>query len=156
VGPQRLQRLGHRSNWPMLQEPAAPNWPTIPGVARVFGGTVYAPYQANVIIFVGLFTDPLPEGRPRSCALVTEPGAYQMPIPSDGTYYLFGAAIHAVSRTTAQPEPAPLWVAAAETHIQIRNGIVSGSCDLVLRPPHSTDPPIVVSLVALLADRVTV
>jgi AraC-like DNA-binding protein len=159
VGPQRLRRLGSDVPWPALclASGSGPT-PTEPRTGSVFTGKVSTPDVARVFIFVGLFADPLPEGKPRSCALLTEPGEYQMAVPADGTYYLFGAALDAARwpASSLLPEGAPVWVGAAGRPVHVRNGVVSGARDLLLRPPQPTDPPIVVSLSALLAEQLTI
>lgn len=120
-------------------------------------GHVHAPEPTGSLIFVGLFSSPLPQGRPHACTLLIEPGEFRFAAPADGTYYLFGAAVRwPVDRSPARShEFMPHWIGACPRPVHVSDGRARGSTDLLLRPRLPTDPPIVVSLSSLLAEHLT-
>lgn len=46
------------------------------------------------LIFVGMFADPLPQGQPYACTILTAPGEFHLSDVPDGQYYLFAAGMH--------------------------------------------------------------
>jgi len=155
VSPNRLRRLtatlagsSARLDPVELMPPDRRHGPTI-------SGHVQTPDNAAALICLGLFAAPLPQGRPRTCALLTGPGEYQLVAPADGTYHLFAAALRWPdgARGAGAADTAPLWVGASPGPLHVRGRQVSGCTDVALRPRQRTDPPIVVSLPSLLAER---
>ena len=117
---------------------------SMPGIS----GKVTAPEWFKGMIFVGLFTTPIPQGPPVSGTVIAQAGDYRIPRVADGVYYLLAAGLawskdfreHFLYETTlrgGQP-------------ILVRNGSVEGSSDLALRPPEPFDPPILMALPILL------
>jgi AraC-like DNA-binding protein len=115
-------------------------------------GAITAPGPFTGLIFVGLFSKPLPQNRPVACATLAAPGHYQIaPVP-DGCYYLFSAALPREQRalTYLLPETG-LLVGRAEQPVLVRGGRASMPVNLALRPLHVADPPILAIPPSLLA-----
>ncbi len=109
-------------------------------------GTIHLPPSFEGLIFAGLFPDPLPQGKPTVCTLLSSSGRYDIPLPPDGRYYLFGAAMEqSQDFFTILTEGARLHSGLGMPPIIIRNGRVHGSTDLSLASVSWADPPIVVA-----------
>ena len=114
----------------------------------IISGNVTAPEWFNGMIFVGLFTTPIPQGPPLSGTVIAQPGIYRIPRVPDGVYYLLAAGLawskdfreHFLYETTLRGG-APMLIC---------DGVVEGSTDLSLRPPEPFDPPILMALPLLL------
>lgn len=135
----------------------APDVADAPAESRSgLAGTVRAPDGFVGAIFVGVFTTPLPSGRPAACALLNEGGTFCVgPLP-DGAYHVFAAGIPAVPGTP--PAQALLQddaLRAAAGAVEVRGGEALPPLELVLRPRDPVDPPILVSLPVLLAERLS-
>lgn len=125
-----------------------------PSAREGVSGEVEAPEGFEGVIFVGLFATPMPSGRPSACALLHGPGPFRTgPLP-DGVYHLFAAGV---------PLPAGAaegdglleagMLRAAPGPVEVRGGEGEAGVRIVLRPPASTDPPILVALPVLLSER---
>jgi AraC family transcriptional regulator len=88
-------------------------------------------------IFVGLFSGPVPEGRPVRHAVLTGAGPYVLPTVPPGTWHL---AAHC---TTAGQR----WVGFAGA-IGVRADLTACLADVDLRPIRLTDPPLLLALPA--------
>ncbi len=121
-------------------------------------GRVTVPGEFSGLVFVGLFTGPIPQGRPVGCALLNEPGTYQILSVPDGTYHLFAAAFPWSDDPLAYllPTPDSAYVGAAPDAIRIDVNSRVRNADLALRPMQRTDPPILVALPFLLAEQLSV
>ncbi|HEY9608726.1 AraC family transcriptional regulator, partial [Allocoleopsis sp.] len=114
-----------------------------------FTGCVKVSKFFSGVIFVGLFSKPIPQNQPTSCTLLTTPGTYWMtPVP-DGCYYIFAAALnlsedplsYLLTDTALQGTTGPLIV---------RDGKADGYTEVTLRPKQLTDPPLLIALPFLL------
>ncbi|HEX6036594.1 AraC family transcriptional regulator [Longimicrobium sp.] len=128
-----------------------------PAAARGgLAGVVRAPDGFAGAIFVGVFTTPLPSGRPRACALLREGGPFHVgPLP-DGEYHVFAAGMAAApgappARVLLQDDA----LRAAAGPVEVRGGEAPRPVELALRPRDPVDPPILVSLPVLLAERLS-
>lgn len=123
---------------------------TAAAAAATVSGRVTAPEWFAGMIFVGLYTTPIPQGAPIFGTAIQQPGPYHVPSVADGVYYILAAGLarsndlreYFLYETTLRGGGQP---------ILIRNGIVEGSTDLSLRPPEAFDPPILMTLPLLLA-----
>jgi AraC family transcriptional regulator len=107
------------------------------------------------LIFIGLFSDPIPQGRPAGCTLLTAPGAYCIPSVPDGSYYLFAAAINwSQDLFTSLIVEADLLGGLTNAPIVVQNGLGCKRVPVILRPPVWADPPIVVAIPMLLTEQV--
>jgi AraC-like DNA-binding protein len=116
-------------------------------------GHVTAPAGFGGIIFIGLFHGPIPEGRPVECTVVTGPGAFSMPEVTDGKYHIFAMAFewlddpmsYLTNEDALRGPVRPLL-------IEVKNGTGPSGIHLDLRPAELTDPPILVTIPALVAE----
>ena len=117
-------------------------------------GSINAPETFSGLIFVGLFESPIPKTQPVACDLRTVAGQYRIgPVP-DGQYYVMAVGFDKADD--------PLTTLLAEKTlrgkigpIEVRNGAANAATDVTLREGRLTDPPIVVALPLLLAQRKT-
>jgi AraC family transcriptional regulator len=113
-----------------------------PGPRPVVSGDISPGADVAPPIFVGLFADRIPRGRPVGCAVLDRPGPYVLADVPAGTWYLLACA--------EGIEPAaPLDVAAmligSAGPIRVRGGGVRPA-DVRLRPMGAFDPPVVPAL----------
>jgi AraC-like DNA-binding protein len=92
------------------------------------------------LIFVGLFTQPYPQGRPVACTAISGSGTYRLRSDAEGTYYAAAAVFHGDG---ADEEPE--LVAVTRRPVRLVPGRGSRR-DLRLRPVRRTDPPILLAL----------
>jgi AraC family transcriptional regulator len=119
---------------------------------RGVSGTITAPGPFTGLIFVGLFPRPIPQGRPTACVTLAAPGRYHISLVPDGQHYLFCAALPRSQSALAYLVPeSGLLVGAAEQPVLVRGGWASAPADLILRPLHAADPPLLVIPPSLLA-----
>jgi AraC family transcriptional regulator len=95
---------------------------------------------------IGLFADSIPQGRPVACCFATSPGAFRMTDVPDGRYCVFALGI----RTGMSLCDTQTMLRAGGDIILVKSGKVFGTAILKLRPPESTDPPILLTLPVLL------
>jgi AraC family transcriptional regulator len=154
--PARLRRLGRAFRCEVLA--ALPERlraaSAEPGPFAV-AGCITADEAAGGLIFLGLFQHPIPQERPLACALLTSPGPYRLQAPAPGRYFVFAARF---SRTS---DPAAYLLAghaacqvAASGPVMVRAfSKKSATADLHLVPPSLFDPPLLVALPLLAAER---
>lgn len=117
-------------------------------------GTVTAPERFAGLIFVGLFASAIPQTQPVACDLRRVAGEYRIgPVP-DGEYHVMAVAFDKTE------DPLTTLLAAKMLRgktgpVVMENGVASGRTDVTLRESRLTDPPIVVALPLLLAQRQT-
>jgi AraC-like DNA-binding protein len=109
-------------------------------------GTIATACQG--LVFVGLFSTPLPCGRPLSYALRRGAGVYHLDPAPDGFYYLF---VSALLRADEDPLPmlydqSRLYVAANRLPVRVARGRIYGGANLLLRRAELTDPPLLTVL----------
>lgn len=111
------------------------------------GGIVTAPAEFAGLIFLGLFTRPIPQERPIACATIASPGRFRLTptagLIADGRYYLFAAALPWSPHPLTYLAPdAGLLVGAGERAIVMRAGAPLAPIHIALRSRQLTDPPI--------------
>lgn len=149
VPPARFRALLDQE--PPELRPAAP--PTF-GAASVTGSLSGRDGFAG-LAFVGLFPSFLPSGRPVTGTLAPVPGTYRLPPCPPGRYRVMAAGITEGVRPRDLLISAPGAVAAGPGPVDV--GLEHPArCDLVLRAPVPTDPPVVVSLAVLASARLRV
>jgi AraC family transcriptional regulator len=139
---EKVLSMAHRMPLP-LAEPATAG----PGIA----GRVGTMPSHHSIVLIGLFAEALAQGSPLACTIALAPGGYNLPLLPDGRYELLAVSL---------PAPDDLCenllydeVSRARMPVTIEHGQVIGPTDLLLHPPRSIDPPILVALPWLLAQR---
>lgn len=109
-------------------------------------GSIRIPVPFNGLIFTGLFSGPLPQGRPAGCSVLTSAGHYCIPPVPDGQYYLFSAAIDQSQKFLSTLAHGPNLHGGREiAPITVCNGRASEEREIELAPPSWADPPIVVA-----------
>lgn len=105
-------------------------------------------------LFVGLFSNPIPQQRPLACTLLTQPGPFRLVAPGPGRYFVFAACFAWTSN------PVDFLLAsravrrvASSGRVTVRAGGPDGSVDLELRPLGILDPPLLVALPLLVVER---
>src|SRR5713226_8944232 len=110
-------------------------------------GRISAPATLRGTISVGLFSSPIPQGRPVRCTTLSSPGLYLLHDVPDGVYHLRAAAFPVAADLHAFLLPGEqLLVGHNASALVIGHGQVSGDPDLVLHPPQLTDLPLVMGL----------
>lgn len=122
---------------------------------RAIEGSIDMPEPFDGLIFIGLFTNPIPQSAPISCTVLAEPGRYSLPEPSDGKYYLFATAMQRPESFLTMLETTSSLRCTRQQAISVQSGKASQSIDLTLRPMSLTDAPILIALPWLLFERMT-
>lgn len=131
-----------------LDEPITRNaWPTSGSIARIEGDIVAPGLDAR--IYVGLFPDHRPGGRPVVGQMLPEPGPFSLPNVPVGTWHLMAAALPRESDPVAQLLPNGIHVGGGGM-VEIRQGDEQVRRLVVMRPILPTDPPVMTALPALL------
>jgi AraC-like DNA-binding protein len=122
---------------------------------EVTGTVVCADPEPGRLVFVGLFRHPYPQGLPAACTALTSDGAYRLKTAADEPVHAAAAAFprreDLCSYLLADCES--LLVASSAAVVPLARGATARR-DLVLRPPRTTDPPILLALPLLLALRI--
>ena len=148
LSPRLLRQRAHTFEPP----PAAPAglFSTTPsGIAwnNALLGRISAPATFRGTIYVGLFPNPIPQGRPVRCTTLSSSGWYLLHDVPDGVSHLRAAAFPVAADLHSALLPGEkLLVGNNASALVIRHGQVSGDPDLVLHPPRLTDPPLVMGL----------
>lgn len=145
----RLLRQRASAFEPPSQEPAAhrPTPSSHPLGQHTLLGRIIAPANFQGTIYVGLFSSPIPQGRPVRCTTLCSSDVYLLHNVDDGVYYLRAAAFPVATDLHSSLLPGEkLLLGNNRTPLIIRQGQVAGSPDLVLHAPRLTDPPLVMGL----------
>jgi AraC family transcriptional regulator len=99
-------------------------------------------------IFIGLFPDRIPEGRPVRCAVLPGPGAFQLENVPEGDWYLLAhCATGGPQDILRDPGDQPSDVLVGTLGpLTVRTGTTS-SADVQLKPLRVLDPPVLLALV---------
>lgn len=154
LSPSRFRSLARHAA-PEMFMPAANPFDLLAKSGRAcISGQVKAPAWFQGVVFVGLFTTPIPQGHPISGTMILQPGIYRVPPVPDGVYYILAAGL-SWSRDFRECFLYETTLRGGGQPILIRNGKIEGQTDLTLRPPEAIDPPILMTLPLLLNDEVT-
>lgn len=117
-------------------------------------GRIIAPSLTGSLIFVGLFPSAIPQRRPIVGTIMTSPGTFHLDSVPDGLYHLRVAALPFGENPLECLSPdAMMLVGCGEKPLLVSGGTATGGSDVALRLPRPTDPPVVVSLPAILLRR---
>jgi AraC family transcriptional regulator len=122
---------------------------------RVIEGSIDVPQPFDGLIFIGMFANPIPQGAPLSCTVLTEPGRYSLPSIPEGKYYLFATAVQKSESFLGMLEATSSLRCTRQQAISIQSDRVYKSLDLILHPMSWTDAPILIALPWLLFSRIT-
>lgn len=107
--------------------------------------TMPSPSLFTGLIFMGLFQAQIPQFHPAACTFMTKPGTYSIPSVSPGYYSLFAAAYsYALEPTYIGVGCGPMLLGDDQFHNPV---------DLNLRSVRITDPPILLAVPHLFAQR---
>ena len=102
---------------------------------------IVVPAGFSGLIFVGVFSSPVPQGRPIACTVMGSPGPYRVPRVPDGRNYLFAAAFDLSST-----HPNDFFLYENVLRGGMRGGSHPGSGgEIFLRPADPIDPPILLT-----------
>ena len=118
-------------------------------------GRVEAPEGFAGLIFVGVFSTPIPSGRPDACVLLRRPGPFRTGAVADGTCHVFAAGVPLSAAAAGGDLLLDDALRGAAGPLAVRGGEVREGVEIVLRPRATIDPPILVSLPVLLAERLS-
>jgi AraC-like DNA-binding protein len=124
-------------------------------IERMIEGDVAVNEPFEGLIFIGLFANPIPQSAPVSCAVLTEPGKYNLPAVPEGNYYLFAAAMQRSESFTAMLETTSALRCTRQQSLTIQAERLYHEIDLTLHPMSWTDAPILIALPWLLFSRIT-
>ncbi len=151
VSPRRFRALGRA--WGDAAPAPSRRVPSDKPQVALVRGHVTAPVDYHGPVFVALFADGVPQGRPVACTRVDAPGAYALPAPRPGRFQLFAMGLphEAPAREYLLYDSA---LRAGGQVVQVQgSGSVAGLPDLHLHPPSVVDPPILMTLPAFIAAR---
>lgn len=110
-------------------------------------GRISVPATFRGMIYVGLFSSPIPQGAPLRCTRLSASGMYLLPNIPDGVYYLRAAAFPATADPRLALLPGERMLLSNDLGpLIIRHGHSAETPDLVLHPPRLTDLPLVMGL----------
>jgi AraC family transcriptional regulator len=156
LSPARLRRLGSSFRLDALAAAAERlSAGALAAGSPPIAGTLAAGDPAPGLTFIGLFSHPLPQQRPLACTLLAASGPFRLSAPKPGRYYLFAACFSVTS------DPMDFLLAgraarqvASSGPYDVRAGDVPiESVELRLRPLRDLDPPLLVALPLLVAER---
>src|SRR5215212_9439130 len=133
LSPLRLRRLTQDTSVPWLERVrdhyADPYHDAATGSALY--GQIFTPDNFAGLIFVGLFTTPIPQDRPVCCTLLSTPGPYRIAHVPNGTYYEFAAAFPWSEEPLGYmlPDQTKMYVGASHDRLHIDADKVSGDAD---------------------------
>lgn len=125
-----------------------------PPCAELNGRIEPAPSVRPGPAFIGLFTHAVPQSRPVGCTVAFAPGDFAIQIPRDGRFFLL--AVRWPDSTDPLDlllEAGPKEPVATAGPVQVERGKIQGRNDLILRPRSVFDPPLLVALPLLLAEK---
>jgi AraC family transcriptional regulator len=122
--------------------------PASEGSTTIRGQAHGIPPELSSPVFVGLFPGPIPEGPPVRHTVLAAPGPYTLPEVPAGTWHLVA---HAIGRDTDGHEQRCIGSAGP---ITTTAGLTARLADVRLHPLRLVDPPLLLALPDLRAERV--
>jgi len=122
--------------------------PRASSAACVSGRILMPPDARGGLIFVGLFRERVPEGRPAQCAILPGPGPFVLNKVPRGSWYLLAHSIAGDPEHLAQlPFPAATAVSVGTLGpILVKDDQIIADVDLCLSPMRTLDPPVLLAL----------
>lgn len=119
-----------------------------PPPATLYGTVWPHRIERHGLVFVGLFPDRIPEGRPVRCAVLARPGPYRLDGVPQGTWYLLAHSVAADREDLTRHTFAGNEALSVATHgpITIGRDTVAAAVDLSLKPMRALDPPVLLAL----------
>lgn len=114
--------------------------------ARVHGHVQLSQPADRRLVFIGLFPDRIPEGRPVRCTILSGPGPFDFEAVPTGTWFLLAQSVAEDPRTPATAHGTDHTVSvASHGPLTIHKDSVVRA-DLTLNPARSLDPPVLLAL----------
>lgn len=139
-------------NWDILKEQVSAFCQE--GGKSEVAGYIDAPQPFNGLILIGLFADPVPQGTPVRCTVLTRPGRYSISSVPNGTYYLFAVALVRPDDPLDLLEARSSLRCSSPYPVSIQSKAVCNTVNLHLSPMCWTDAPILITLPWFLASRI--
>lgn len=115
---------------------------TLRGTMRILGE------GKRGLTFVGLFRDPIPQGRPISCSVLSAPGSFLLEKVPEGAWYLLAQSVAPGAEATVTgsigPDDAPF--VGSFGPVVVHQGVPVIDVNLDLRPARALDPPVLLAL----------
>lgn len=148
-----LRRAGDAGLLEQMHERSHP-WPPPPRRQLGVAGTVRSDGAQDLTIFIGLYPRAIPRGRPVKGQLLSGLGDFRIaPVP-DGRYVLLAAAFPRAPSLLGYVQPGDTLRVGMAGPIEVSEGR-SARTDLALRPLTELDPPILMLLPLLAAERLS-
>jgi AraC family transcriptional regulator len=123
------------------------------GEGNTIEGYLNIPTPFDGLVFIGAFTEPVPQGTPVSCTVLSGRGHYVLSALPEGNYYLFATALHHSDNLVDLLEANSSLRCANQHIVPIYTGCPHQPIDMALRSVCWTDAPILIALPWLLALR---
>jgi AraC family transcriptional regulator len=125
-----------------------PDKRTYSSVARLCGHLRADGFDTPGAIFVGLFPERIPEGRPVRCAVLAGPGPYELDEVPPGRWFVLAQSLTPEPESLSDDEltTARGMLVGTRGPITVRAGSGMMPLDLRLKPPRSVDPPVLLAL----------
>ena len=117
----------------------------------MISGRVHAPADFRGFVFVGLFSTPVPQGRPVAGTIADERGFYCLDDVPEGEFHLFALGLEQTAPASAYFQYDSVLRAGGHSITVTRNS-VHEAANLYLRPPSPFDPPILLVLALLIEE----
>ncbi len=119
-----------------------------PGATAVHGTIRTTGDERGGYVFVGLFRDRIPQGRPAACALLPSSGDYVLPTVPAGSWHVLACALprHAETADGIAVEGVAEVLVGASEPVAVRPGAAAVRMDVDLHDVDLHDPPRLVSL----------
>ena len=145
--PMQFRKLtrGRTRPSPNLQSDAQNRRRAQPGASIC--GFVTAPADFRGLVAVGLFTTRIPQGKPVTCALIKDGGAYRLENLPEGDFYLFAVGLKDTPSSSVYFDYRTAMRAGGQ-RIHVFHNSFRGLTALELRPPSAFDPPLLLTLPA--------
>ncbi|MDY7090315.1 MAG: helix-turn-helix transcriptional regulator [Actinomycetota bacterium] len=108
--------------------------------------TLRAGHATDALTFAGLFADPIPQGKPVSCAVLDRPGRLRFGAVPAGSWYLLAQSLPAMDADTGQPDRADRPVSVASHGPIVVRPDSQLSVEVTLRRFRALDPPVLLAL----------
>lgn len=124
-----------------------PGHPDHPATSRVYGRVWPARPDAAGLVFVALFPERIPQGRPVRCAVLGRPGPFQLDHVPPGTWYLLAQSVTGDPVQAVPPLDGAGQTVDVATHGPFTIGTdMTVGADLRLKPAEALDPPVLLAL----------
>ena len=150
VSPTRLRSMAQSFNTSPISRSANLRTYEKEAPRRWMSGSIDAPADFRGLVLIGMFDSAIPQGMPKACAMLSEPGDFRIMNPPDGIYHLFALGLEYAD--PVRDFDCESVLRGGGQQISISDGAAQGRSDLQLRKSVATDPPILVAIPFLLSQ----